>query len=141
MHGHTSKEDPVAPEELFWELVEPMLTDPAITRSTMMGLPCVRRDGRFFACLDRRGQALIVKLPRPRVTRLVQDGIGRPFAPAGKVFREWVALPDPDERLWQDLLAEARANAADPDPAHAEAATAYRRTAGPERNRLHQRGR
>ena len=105
----------MSPEELFWELVEPMFTDASISRSTMMGLPCVRRDGRFFACLDRRGQALIVKLPRQRVTQLVQDGIGRPFAPAGKVFREWVALPVPDERLWQDLLAEARANAAVPN--------------------------
>ncbi|GAA4952436.1 hypothetical protein HD597_000345 [Nonomuraea thailandensis] len=52
----------MSPEELFWELAEPMLADPAITRSTMMGLPCLRYDGRFFACLDRREQALIVKL-------------------------------------------------------------------------------
>lgn len=104
----------VSPEELFRELVEPMCADSAITRSTMMGLPCLRRDGRFFACLDRRGQALIVKLPRQRVTQLIADGIGHPFAPAGKVFREWVALPEPDERLWQDLLAEARAHAAAP---------------------------
>ncbi|MEO3859876.1 hypothetical protein [Acrocarpospora sp. B8E8] len=101
----------MSPEELFWDLAEPMLTDPAITRSTMMGLPCLRHDGRFFASLDRHGQALIVKLPRQRVTQLIQDGIGRPFAPAGKVFREWVALPDPDEQRWHDLIAEARTNA------------------------------
>jgi hypothetical protein len=44
----------------------------------MTGLPCVLRDGRFFACL------------------------------------EWVALPDLDERLWQDLLAEACAHATAP---------------------------
>ncbi|RVX43926.1 hypothetical protein EDD27_6637 [Nonomuraea polychroma] len=104
----------MSPEELFWDLAEPMLTEPAITRSTMMGLPCLRYDGRFFASLDRRSQALIVKLPRRRVAQLVEDGIGRPFAPAGKVFREWVALPDPGEQLWRDLLAEARANACVP---------------------------
>ena len=39
-------------EELFWDLVEPMYTNPAVQRSTMMGLPCVRLDGRFFASLD-----------------------------------------------------------------------------------------
>ena len=36
-------------EELFWELVEPMYADAAVRRSTMMGLPCVRLHGRFFA--------------------------------------------------------------------------------------------
>jgi hypothetical protein len=52
----------MSPEELFWDLVEPFYADPAVTRSTMMGLPCVRHDGRFFASLDRRSGALLVKL-------------------------------------------------------------------------------
>ncbi len=56
-------------EELFWDLVEPMYADPAVQRSTMMGLPCVRLDGRFFASLDRRTGALLVKLPAERVDR------------------------------------------------------------------------
>ena len=47
-------------EELFWDLVEPMYADPAVSRSTMMGLPCVRYQGRFFAALDRRGHALLI---------------------------------------------------------------------------------
>jgi hypothetical protein len=34
-------------EELFWELAEPMFADPGVRRSTMMGLPCVRFDGRL----------------------------------------------------------------------------------------------
>lgn len=41
-------------EELFWDLVQPMYADPAVQRSTMMGLPCIRFTGRFFASLDRR---------------------------------------------------------------------------------------
>jgi len=32
---------PMTGEELFWDLVEPMYADPAVLRSTMMGLPCV----------------------------------------------------------------------------------------------------
>jgi hypothetical protein len=98
----------VSPEELFWDLLEPMFADPAVTRSTMMGLPCVRHEGRFFASLDRRTGALLVKLPRQRVIRLVEEGTGEPFAPAGKVFREWIALPEADRERWQALLNEAR---------------------------------
>jgi uncharacterized protein (TIGR02453 family) len=42
----------VTGEEMFWEVVEPLYADPAVTRSTMMGLPCVRYQGRFFASFE-----------------------------------------------------------------------------------------
>jgi uncharacterized protein (TIGR02453 family) len=103
---------PIAGEELFWELVEPMYADPAVLRSTMMGLPCVRLHGRFFASLDRRSGALLVKLPAERVAGLIAAGQGERFAPAGRMFREWVAVPRPDRRRWRSLLAEARDHAA-----------------------------
>jgi hypothetical protein len=74
----------------------------------------VRYQGRFFAALDRRGYALLIKLPQPHVAQLVADGDGEPFAPAGRVFREWVAIPQPDRQRWSTLLAEAKAFAADP---------------------------
>jgi len=98
-------------EELFWDLVEPMYTDPAVQRSTMMGLPCLRLDGRFFASLDRHTHALLVKLPQQRVGELIAGGVGEPFAPAGRVFREWVAIAQPDREQWQRLLTEARDHA------------------------------
>jgi hypothetical protein len=107
------------PEDLFWDLVEPMLAEPVITKSTMMGLPCLRLSGRFFASLDRRGQTLLVKLPRQRVAELIGEGVGEPFAPAGRTFREWVALPDPDRERWRALLDEARAFAAAAGPGSA----------------------
>lgn len=72
---------PMPGEQLFWRLVEPMYADPAVRRSTMMGLPCVRVDGQFFASLDRRTGALLVKLPREWVRQLIADGIGEAFAP------------------------------------------------------------
>jgi len=99
-------------ERLFWELVEPILADPAASRSTMMGLACVRLDGRFFASLDWRTGSLLVKLPTNRVAQLVAAGIGEPFAPAGRVFREWVAIPRADRKRWASLLAEAETFAA-----------------------------
>jgi uncharacterized protein (TIGR02453 family) len=98
-------------EELFWQLAEPMLADPAVQRSTMMGLPCVRVDGRFFASLDRRTGALLVKLSAERVQRLIRDGVGTAVAPAGRTFREWVAVPDADRHRWRILLSEARLHA------------------------------
>jgi hypothetical protein len=107
---------PMTGEELFRDLVEPMYADPAVQRSTMMGLPCVRLHGRFFAALDRRSGALLVKLPAERVGQLVAAGHGEPFGPAGRVFREWVAIPRPDRRRWRGLLAEARHHVADTRP-------------------------
>jgi hypothetical protein len=93
--------------ELYDELTDDLLYDPAIGRSTMMGYPCVRLAGQFLATYDEKAGSLVVKLPRERVTELVGTGTGDPFAPAGKVFREWVAIPTIDRQLWRTLLAEA----------------------------------
>jgi hypothetical protein len=93
---------------LYDELTDDLLYDPAVGRSTMMGYPCVRRAGRFFASFDTRAEALVVKLPRERVAELIDDGTGEPFAPNGRVFQEWVTFPEPDPKLWERVLAEAR---------------------------------
>jgi hypothetical protein len=94
-------------QELFWELAEPFLATGRADRSTMMGFPCLRRDGSFFASLDRATGNLIVKLPAARVGELVAARSGEPFAPAGRVFREWVSLSEPDRETWSLLLEEA----------------------------------
>jgi len=96
-----------AARALYEELTDDLLYDPAIGRATMMGYPCVRLAGRFLASYDERMGGLVVKLPRERVTALVDAGVGDPFAPAGKVFREWLAVPTPDREVWRSLLAEA----------------------------------
>lgn len=59
----------------------------------MMGYPCVRLPEKFLASYDDKARCLIVKLPRERVAEHVDGGGGDPFAPAGKVFREWVPSP------------------------------------------------
>ncbi|MEZ5097202.1 MAG: hypothetical protein R2731_14530 [Nocardioides sp.] len=94
-------------QELYDELTDDLRYDPLVSRSTMMGYPCVRYAGRFFASYAAREDALVVKLPRERVAALVETGAGDPFAPAGKVFREWLLLPEPDRDRWRELLAEA----------------------------------
>ena len=40
-------------EHRFWSLAHPLLGREGITRSRMMGLPCLRVDGAFFASCDR----------------------------------------------------------------------------------------
>ena len=93
--------------DLYEERTDDLLDDPAIGRAGMMGYPCVRLAGRFLASYDDKGRCLVVKLPRERVTELIDSGNGDPFAPAGKVFREWVSIPTVDRELWRTVLAEA----------------------------------
>jgi len=106
----TSPSEPSAGDDardVYEELTDDLLYDPAIGRATMMEYPCVRLAGRFLASYDVKAGVLVVKLPRERVAELVDNGHGEPFAPAGKVFREWVSIPTVDPKLWRILLTEA----------------------------------
>jgi hypothetical protein len=94
-------------EARFWSLAEPLLGQPGVTRSTMMGFPCLRVNGAFFASWDRNAGALVVKLPEERVDELIDAGWAAPFAPAGRRFREWAAIPPSRRRSWGSLLEQA----------------------------------
>jgi hypothetical protein len=72
----------------------------------MMGGRCLRVSGEFLALVDYKGSGLVVKLERQRVQELIEGGSGRPFAPANRVFNEWVSVPASDEELWWRLLRE-----------------------------------
>lgn len=108
--GRATVEDPASVEvktRLFWQLAERLLVEGRAERGTMMGFPCLRAGGAFFASLERGTGDLVVKLPAGRVAELVAGGTGIPFAPAGRVFREWVASPRADAEAWAALLEEA----------------------------------
>lgn len=112
--------EPMLPGETrFWDLAQPLLAQPGVTRSTMMGLPCLRWNGAFFASCDRRTGDLLVKLAETRVDELVATERAHPFAPAGRRFREWAAIPHDRSRSWKRLLDEALEFATNP-PAAAE---------------------
>lgn len=100
-------------EDMFWDLADEMYVDPSVERGTMMGFPCLRVNGEFFASLDKDTKHMIVKLPAARVDEIVTSGQGLSFAPAGRVFREWTAMPIPDEEEWRALLQEAKAFVSD----------------------------
>ncbi len=48
---------------------------------------------------------MVVKLPATRVAELVESGVGKPVAPAGRTFKEWVEVSASEE--WGPYLDEA----------------------------------
>ncbi len=90
-------------DTLFWDLAEPLLASGA-DRSTMMGHPCLRIEGDFFASMERQTGNLIVKLPATTVDKMIEAGTAKLFAPAGRRFKEWGLITNRDEDQWESLL-------------------------------------
>ena len=100
-------------EELFWRLASELQAEhPRVVEGTIMNGRCLRVGKEFLALVDYKGSGLVVKLPKTRVAELIESGVGQPFAPAGRVFQEWVSVPKPDRRRWLALLREGIAFAA-----------------------------
>jgi hypothetical protein len=94
-------------EELFWRLAaELQAEDSRVQEGTIMSGRCLRVGKEFLALVDYKGSGLVVKLPKARVAELIDSGVGRPFAPAGRVFKEWLSVPKPDRGLWLTLMRE-----------------------------------
>src|SRR5258708_37226574 len=91
-------------EEQFWALAAPLLQQPGVTRSTMMGFACLRLDGDFFATCDHRSGDLVVKLNEQRVSALVDSGGAEAFAPNARRVRECASIPLSRRRRWGRLL-------------------------------------
>jgi hypothetical protein len=94
-------------DDRYWQAGATLMEQDGVTRSTMMGLPCLRIWTKFFAAYDRASGDLLVKLPAARVDQLIADGSGGAVAPSGRRFREWVAIAADDFQQWPDFLAEA----------------------------------
>lgn len=93
--------------ELFWNLADELRAeDPRVVEGTIMNGRCLRVGDAFLALVDYKGSGLVVKLPAHRVAELVGAGVGRPFAPAGRVFAEWLSVPVANRRRWKSLLRE-----------------------------------
>lgn len=94
-------------KELFWALAaELQAEDPRVVEGTIMNDRCLRVGKEFLALAGYPGAGLVVKLPKDRVLELVDQGVGLPFAPAGRVFKEWISVPTPDRDVWAALLRE-----------------------------------
>ncbi|MEM9072178.1 MAG: hypothetical protein AAGE52_26970 [Myxococcota bacterium] len=94
-------------ETMFWELAEELQADDKrVVEGTIMNSRCLRVGKDFLALVNHKGSGLVVKLPRERVAELIEEGVGESFAPAGRVFREWVSIPKPNRKRWRALLRE-----------------------------------
>ncbi|MEM7340948.1 MAG: hypothetical protein AAF467_19990 [Actinomycetota bacterium] len=90
----------------FWDVAAPLQAEGLIDEGTIMGGPCVRAGGEFVGMPHHKGPGLVVKLPKARVAELIDAGDGQPFAPAGKVFSEWVLVEAFDHDQWEALIRE-----------------------------------
>lgn len=93
-------------DALFWDVAQPLLAAGKAEEGELMRSTCIRVGSEFLAMPEYRTGDLIVKLPKVRVAALIEAGVGLPFAPAKKVFSEWVQVPVRDEALWATLLDE-----------------------------------
>lgn len=116
-------EEPEEPEEAerrgsagawitFESVADELRTDPAVTSSTMMAAPSLRREGTYFAALWHDSR-LAVKLPIARSRAMIDEGVAEEFAPAGRTLDEWVLVSPESREQWRELLEEAKAHAAD----------------------------
>lgn len=94
-------------DDLFWDVArELMNNDDRLVQGTIMSSQCLRVGKEFCAMPHHKQQGIVVKLPRERVSEIIEAGEGEPFAPAGKVFKEWLAVLELDETRWRELLVE-----------------------------------
>lgn len=93
--------------DAFWDAAAPLLAEGLIEEGTLMGGPCVRAGKEFVAMPHHKGPGIVVKLARCEVDAMIESGEGQAFAPAGKVFREWVLVEAHDDDRWTALLREA----------------------------------
>ncbi len=94
-------------EDVFWDLgMELMAEDGRVVEGTIMSSRCLRVGKEFLAMPHHKTDGLVVKLPADRVSEIIDAGDGESFAPAGKVFKEWLAVTTVDEERWRSLLRE-----------------------------------
>lgn len=98
---------PEVDDGLFWDLAQPFMAAGKADEGVLMRSRCLRVKGEFMAMPEYRTGDLVVKLPADRVAELVDSGAGLAFAPAGRVFSEWVQVPARDTEAWAGLLEEA----------------------------------
>jgi hypothetical protein len=96
------------PHETFWEIAFEFLGRDDVEEGKMFGFGCLRASGQFVAMPGNTFGGMVVKLPANRVTALIEAGTGSPVAPAGRPFKEWVAVDD--QTLWPGLIEESIAS-------------------------------
>jgi hypothetical protein len=98
-------------DDLFFALVmayadEPGVSVPGESGGRGFGSTALKVNGSIFAMVTR--EHLVVKLPRGRVTSLIESGEGSPFdAGKGRPMKEWLTVEVQSEQTWLTLSREA----------------------------------
>lgn len=83
---------------------------PDVRRSSVFGMPCLKRSGRVVAGFMRAEGAMVFKLtdPEPHARALSVSG-AHLFDPSGRGehFRQWVVVPASVADEWESLAHEA----------------------------------
>ena len=97
-------------ERAFRSIAKRLLADPRVSEGTGFGSGPGLRVGSKTSAMVRHG-ALVVKLPRERVDRLVGGGVAGRFDPRGdgRLMKEWATVPVRHRRRWSRLADEALA--------------------------------
>jgi hypothetical protein len=106
MPGSRAKSGGKLQGDPFQAVVDAFAGDRAVTFGKMFASNGLKVGGKIFAMLVKG--RLVVKLPRERVSQLIEAGTGEPFDPGhGRLMKEWVAVA-PGAAPWLDLAREAR---------------------------------
>jgi hypothetical protein len=101
----------VTARERYDELVDDLCArNDDVEPSQMMGMPCVKRNGKLVAGFSKDADGMVFKLPdaAAHAQALALDG-AHLFDPSGKgqPFKEWVVVPVAHEAEWGSLAEHA----------------------------------
>ncbi|MGH9611499.1 MAG: hypothetical protein ACRD4P_00310, partial [Bryobacteraceae bacterium] len=120
VQGVKKSAQPAGIDPRFAPVAAAFTRNPHVGRKRMFSSDSVLTvNGKIFAMLARG--KFVAKLPRKRVDRLVEAGIGEHFDPGhGRLMKEWVAI-DEGSADWIALAMEAYefVKQGKPGPAHA----------------------
>lgn len=97
--------------DLLHDIAVALRKDGPIEAGTMFRSPGLRTGNKIVLFLGHDDR-LIVKLPRPRVIALIDDGTAEPVTMGTRTMREWVAIPananlDTTRTIWIETAHEA----------------------------------
>ena len=95
-------------ERKFAKVIEVLTRDRAVTigGGKGFGKGALKAEGKIFAMITSNNQ-FVVKLPKHRVSALVESGTGQRFEPRpGKPMKEWLVVTG-QNRDWPQLAKEA----------------------------------
>lgn len=94
-----------AAQEILDRLASAYTDRPGVDRAAMFGSEAVRVGGKIVGFVTPEGE-LVVKVPPPRASALVEAGTAARMPIGGRPAREWLGVPLARSGLWADLLEE-----------------------------------